>query len=403
MLNPLNTGTSMQIKYHDYEECVMFLASEGNYIFDAPPVVAESDRSIINSLGKQLGNGNAFTEKQSSIGIRLVNKYEIILKHAGFDVDKIIKDKVFRWPFRTIDKTKTLYIDGEKIVIKSPFIAEVINKIKKRKNGYHVKGNYNSETKEWSFDYNETNLMFLVGLTKGMNFSIDQKIQDDLAKCIDITKDALEHYPMLRRKMGGYTYKDILIDHHKADVRRVVMKAKLQGCMAYDDTVVDLMKPKKPIDKILLGDNRNWFINSMKYTVLDIFPLIETVDKCIIMCSSNEPNDLMRWVDTLVECGIDNKDISVMFRFKSGEKWFDGNKYIKSAGVNEFSEDKKIYIINEKVPKPLIKSNIDPELIISSLPVVPSHYKTQAWLQNKPTVVYYCGSSPSGVENCADL
>jgi hypothetical protein len=37
------------------------------------------------------------------------------------------------------------------------------------------------------------------------------------------------------------------------------------------------------------------------------------------------------------------------------------------------------------------------------LPTLPSHYKTQAWLENKPTVVYYCGSKPSGVENCADV
>jgi hypothetical protein len=37
------------------------------------------------------------------------------------------------------------------------------------------------------------------------------------------------------------------------------------------------------------------------------------------------------------------------------------------------------------------------------LPVAPSHYKTQAWLGNKANVLYYCGSSPSGVENCANL
>jgi hypothetical protein len=55
------------------------------------------------------------------------------------------------------------------------------------------------------------------------------------------------------------------------------------------------------------------------------------------------------------------------------------------------------------MPKPLIQNNIDSQLVICDLPTQPSHYKTQAWLENKPTVIYYCGSKPSGVENCADV
>jgi hypothetical protein len=71
--------------------------------------------------------------------------------------------------------------------------------------------------------------------------------------------------------------------------------------------------------------------------------------------------------------------------------------------VNKFDPNKKIFIINEKIPKPLISSNIDPQLIISTLATQPSHYKTQAWLDHKPNVLYYAASKPSGVENCADV
>lgn len=383
------------------EDCVMFLAGEGNFIFQENVSVDKFDLSIVTSLGRQLGQGNPFTQKQSVIGIRLVNKYSALLKDKGFEVDKILNDKSFKWPFRTIDRTKSLYVDGEKIVLKSPFIADIVNRVKKRKNPSYFKGEYQGETKEWAFDYNEPNVEFLVNLTKGMNFNIDQKIKEDYEKIISIKKNALQHYPMLIKKMGGYVFNDRVIEQN--DPRRAVMKSKLLGCRVFDDSVVDSMKPHDPLDKILLGDSRKWFINSNIHHILDIFSLLNTVDKCIIMCSSDSVEKLQSIIENLFGSGYSADDISVMFRFKNNKEWFEGNKYIKNSGVNKFDPRKKIFIINEKIPKPLLTSNIDPQLVVCTLPTQPSHYKTQAWLENKPNIIYYASSKPSGVENCADV
>ena len=392
---------TIQSNEQTVEDCVMFLAGEGNYIFGEEVSIDQYDLSIVKSLGRQLGNGNEFTEKQSLIGLRLVKKYAPILKDKGFDADTILVDKKFKWPFRTIDRTKSIYIDGESIVVKSPFIADVVNKIKKRKSKSYFKGSYNSDNKSWSFDYNEPNVEFLVNLVKGMNFSIDQKIKEDFNKINEVKRNALDHYPMLTRKMGGYVYNDLVIEQE--DPRRAVMKAKLQGCRVFDDSIERNMKPLTPSDKILLGDSQNWFINSNVHHVLEIFSLINTVDQCIIMCSSNSYDQLQSIVENLLGSGYSADDICVMFRFKNNKEWFEGNKYIKTMGVNKFAPHKKIFIINEKIPKPLLQNNIDPQLIISTLATQPSHYKTQAWLAHKPTVIYYCGSKPSGVENCADV
>ena len=393
--------STIQSNEQTVEDCVMFLAGEGNYIFGEEVSIDQYDLSIVKSLGRQLGNGNEFTEKQSLIGLRLVKKYTPVLKDKGFDADTILVDKKFKWPFRTIDRTKSIYIDGESIVVKSPFIADVVNKIKKRKSKSYFKGSYNSDNKSWSFDYNEPNVEFLVNLVKGMNFNIDQKIKEDFDKINEVKRNALDYYPMLVKKMGGYVYNDTVIE--QLDPRRAVMKAKLQGCRVFDDSVERSMKPLTPSDKILLGDSQNWFINSNVHHVLEIFSLINTVDQCIIMCSSNSYDQLQSIVENLLGSGYSADDICVMFRFKNNKEWFEGNKYIKTMGVNKFAPHKKIFIINEKIPKPLLQNNIDPQLIISTLATQPSHYKTQAWLANKPTVIYYCGSKPSGVENCADV
>ena len=383
------------------EDCIMYLAGEGNFIFHEDVSIDKFDLSIVKSLGKQLGQGNAFTQKQSLIGLRLVKKYSNVLTQKGFEAEKILNEKTFKWPFRTIDRTKSLYIDGEKIVLKSPFIADIVNRVKKRKKPSYYKGEYQGDSKEWAFDYNEPNVEFLYNLTRGMNFNIDQKIKEDYGKIIQLKRNALEHYPMLVREAGGYVFNGQVIEHQ--DPRRAVMQARLQGCTVFDDSVVDSMRPRQPMDKILLGDSRKWYINSNIHHTLEIFSLLNTIDKCIIMCSSDSVEKLQSIIENLFGSGYSADDISVMFRFKNNKEWFEGNKYIKNAGVNKFDPNKKIFIINEKIPKPLIASNIDPQLIICTLATQPSHYKTQAWLENKPNVIYYAGSKPSGVEDCADV
>jgi len=394
-------SNSVSTTDQNIEECMMYLSGEGNYIFGEEVSIDQYDFAIVKSLGKQLGSGNAFTEKQSHIGLRIVKKYSSLLARQGFEVESILKEPKFKWPFRTIDKTKSLFVDGESIVIKSPFIADIVNKVKKRKSPSYYRGMYHSESKTWSFDYNEPNVEFLVNLVKGMNFSIDQKIQDDYKAIIEVKKNALQYYPMLVKNNDKYVFNNTVIEH--SDPRRAVMTARLQGCTVFDDSVVDSMKPKQPMDKVLLGDSQKWYINSNVYSFLDIFSLLNTVDKCIIMCSSNNTQQLQTVINALFDNGYSGDDICVMFRFSKSKDFFEGNKFIKKMQVNSFNPNKKIFVINEKIPKPLLTNNIDPQLVMAMLPTMPSHYKTQAWIENKPNVVFYASSKPSGVENCADM
>ena len=320
------------------EDCVMFLANEGPYLFGNTVSIDQYDQTILSSIGRQLGNGNPFTQKQSKIGLRLVKKYSSLLIDNGFDANTVLNQEIFKWPFRVIDRTKSLYIDGEQIVIKSPFIADIVNKVKKRKSPSYYRGMYHSESKTWSFDYNEPNVEFLVNLVKGMNFSIDQKIQDDYKAIIEVKKNALQYYPMLVKNNDKYVFNNTVIEH--SDPRRAVMTARLQGCTVFDDSVVDSMKPKQPMDKVLLGDSQKWYINSNVYSFLDIFSLLNTVDKCIIMCSSNNTQQLQTVINALFDNGYSGDDICVMFRFSKSKDFFEGNKFIKKMQVNSFNPNK---------------------------------------------------------------
>ena len=71
----MNMSNSVSTTDQNIEECMMYLSGEGNYIFGEEVSIDQYDFAIVKSLGKQLGSGNAFTEKQSHIGLRIVKKY----------------------------------------------------------------------------------------------------------------------------------------------------------------------------------------------------------------------------------------------------------------------------------------------------------------------------------------
>jgi len=122
-----------------------------NFSTELPTVVVNQyDLNIVKSLAMQLERNLALTEKQGDIGLRIVKRYEPALRKIGFDTETLITKKVFARPFRVIDKTKTLHIDGDQIVCKSPFIADLVNKFKKRKKHIYLAGTYNGENKIFS-------------------------------------------------------------------------------------------------------------------------------------------------------------------------------------------------------------------------------------------------------------
>ena len=63
---------NQKVDANTVEECIEYLSGTGNYMFDDHPSVNQYDLAITTSLGKQLEKGNAFTQKQSTIGLRLV-------------------------------------------------------------------------------------------------------------------------------------------------------------------------------------------------------------------------------------------------------------------------------------------------------------------------------------------
>ena len=349
------------------------------------------DHPITRSLATQLDNGLAFTQKQSIIAERLLKKYASALRTVGFDIDKILNEKIYKEPFRVIDKTKSIYIDGEKIVCKSPFIPELVNSFKKRRKVSYERGDYIPDTKEWNFDYNEPNVDFLCKQIKGKNFSVDADVKTAYDKMLKIYKDGINYYPILKYKDKFFVENIVLSQEDNeelsniTDYRIAVLWAKKRGCLAYDDSVVDLYDYQTQYDKIILGDESVVSVDFRRYPMKDLISTIDKTSTTIIFIQSTNKEQLENWIHLLKNNNIDQKDIAVCFRFKKDKE---ANQFIKDQGVNQYSPNKKVLITNERIPKTFVKDNINPDLIIVDLPTKPAHYKTQIYLENKSLVVY---------------
>jgi len=363
---------------HNVEDCVMYLAGEGPYLFNSCARLGRFDIPVAQSIGRQLSNNKAFTEKQSAIGLRLVQKYRAQLKDAGFEVDRILDESIFKWPFRTIEKIKKLYLQDDKLVVKSHFISEIINSFKKKKDNHYTTGNYNPETKEWSFDYNEDNLLYLVKLCSTHKFDIDQEILDKYQQCVDILQDPTKYIQ---------SYEPASNEKHIA--RKECMEQKLKGNTLFSDSVERLLGD--PIDCIIKQDHQGWFVNSFKYDFENVCDLIRSVDKTVIFCPLHQEDIFKQLVEDLVAYEL-NTATSICLRFKGDNPL---NNLIKANEMNNFDPDNKIFVVNNKLPKTVVKAGVHADLAVLLQSVTPSHHKTQHWLSGLPVVLYYTDSKPT--------
>ena len=174
------------------------------------------------------------------------------------------------------------------------------------------------------------------------------------------------------------------------------MFSKMLGCFVYDDTVTSMLGDVHEwYDKILLGDHERFTVNKRVLPKKELLKFASIGKQTVIMLSSVDNNNINDWLDSVNNLGINDQ---CCFAFRSRNKK-DGtietvtgknlNEKIKNYKVNEYSPNKKIIFVSEKIPKTFIKDKIEPNMIIVDLATDPAHYKTQIYLENKPLRVYY--------------
>jgi len=270
------------------------------------------------------------------------------------------------------------------------------------------KATYNPVEKIHSFPYSEYNLYTLVNIFKEKNFELDDLVKELYDKIDSFKSDnyvpGIYDYNLknistlavdfLNKELGSPSSNNLLLYKDRSI---------LHGLNYFDQH--DLDKCSKEYSslsvKIANRTNTNIKVLKAKYTFdllvqslmeLDRFPIMFIVPNDSAYDTISEIHQHMRNVVSPEEC-------SVMFRLDNQGEGLEFNNYIKKEKINNKLDvnSKVVYIIDNKVPKPLLKSEWEPKaIVVADTGNIPNTRRVLECFCEKDLIIFYESSdSPS--------
>jgi len=360
-----------KIGVHTVEDCLEILT--GLQKHDLEFTIETSDRSLIQSIARQVFRGTALTDRQYSLMKEKLDKYKIQFESQDIiGVERAVSK--LRNPLREIDRSKYItvveHLEGipypadercRYIKIRFPFKKSdiaLIDQINSTKDYHHKKGSH-----EHYFVYNEHNVYNLLSRFKDKSYKIDQELVDLFEKILDIRSREQDYVPgiynnelknihprakaIAESEVGAFDADTVLfyvdrkfrygivnVDHN--DASSVIEK------IAYRNDVTYQSKPsEESLSDILLA------LHNLKR-----FPLLVVLEKSHAENQLYEMANFYRYI-------LPNEEQSVLFR-QDGDSGF--NQLVKDRRLNNWvdSNTKIVYISSDKLPKLLISGEWQP-------------------------------------------
>ena len=409
------------------EDCVELVASISNFKFSTNPelhdlhsfTLHEDNHRIMFSIAKQVFRGTALTHKQHELVKKLLVEYyaEQFAKH-----NIAIKDHLdnLRLPIRKLDSSHWVELeevsrDGNTetmIVIRFPFNKKVISRLEELKNGNDK--NYFYEKHKHFFPLTEKYIWKLVNIAMRFEqkFDIDESVMSVYNELTTMDKNSFNYIPGIKdNKFINYIQHGIdcatadlglptesnLYQYYDRkdyygleyfDQEQVQHSLRANNCSSLTTLIVERKTTEVCINDI------TWPVTEFGQTLyeLDRFPLLVVLDETSCMTQLNR-------FHSVLSNYIPSSQMSVMFRLENEKFEYarEFNQFIHTKGLNNYVDKntKVVYISNNKVPKPLYKSDWYP---IASLVLTRQAMRNpELYINGIDLVMYYDqGSTVSG-------
>ena len=393
------------------EDCIEILAGiqERNGEFK----IDRSDYNLITSLARQTFRGTGYTDRQCELAKQKIIYYKSQYENNGYNIEVAIEN--LRIPLREVDRSRWIKIvdsldnilerqqsDGPWIAIRFIFQKKLISSIDAIKSSLGD-GIYDKENKIHYFPFTEKSVYEIVSVfNESNNFEIDKQIQDWYRKLIEMKNNKENFLPgiyslklkNLHKKSFEYALSSIGEPNINNLCRYYDQKDKF-GLNHFDDE--DLNKSLRPLttltQKIVNRKKPQVQINPKEYTIENIvetvlelyrFPLV------IVLTEKNCYSELTQFHKAFNGI-IPNGSCSVLFRLENNTEGAEFNQYIKRNNLNNLVDKntKVVYISNNKIPKPMLKSEWLPSAAITSDTSRNSRGKIDSYLEGLDLVIHY--------------
>jgi hypothetical protein len=359
------------------------------------------DTTLVYSFADQIGRGVGFTEKQGTVALRIIKTYSTQLSIAlNLDIQNILKNPTYRYPFRQINNTKKISIQkntvfGQVIKVEFPYNESYVNTIKKNRDRLEY-AQWNPEEKAWIFALTESSIQILSDLFGKEYFEFDEVFQLYQEQANVIQEHMEEFVPMLSLEDGNPVFKNIpknLPELETTDIMQALFEARRKGVTAWSDEIFNKFDSIgiTPIVKTFLNSDpgEHFHINSANDPISCLLPFIKNMSPTLfIIPGGTEFAKLNSAYNFLKSAGFENKDMSVMFRLDSKiDQNF--NNFVKENELNSpIGEKTKIVFISSKMPKPVLKSNIKFHSVIN-MGYDAVHYSIRDFMKNHENLIVY--------------
>tara|TARA_R110000796_G_scaffold45937_6_gene111107 strand:+ start:3539 stop:4669 length:1131 start_codon:yes stop_codon:yes gene_type:complete len=181
------------ITFSYVEEYVQFIAgtrdkdnnTSSTWLSQPAISLARYDKSVIRSFAEQIEKIIAFTDRQSQLAYKLVDKYRKQLYKLGVAMPDEVTMVPFKFSIRQVDRTRRLYLDNDRLVMQFPFNTELINLIKEFAKESTGSITYSGDNKNWTVALTEGCVNWAVAFGKAFEFEIPDDVDTLFNKILE--------------------------------------------------------------------------------------------------------------------------------------------------------------------------------------------------------------------------
>jgi hypothetical protein len=396
---------------HTVEDAIEILAGVRPRIINIR--IDHNEKNLIKSIGRQVSNGLALTDRQLELSLKKIKKYQENLEKNNIDVTTLLTTQSLRLPLREIDRSQMILIstdDENKRLIsikgtRARTFQEKWPKIQEK-----IVGAITEHGTVKEFPLNEINISAIVSEFQDSDFVIEpqlllvfkeiEKIQENPEKFVPYVD--LEDNQVVIRNANKHCveYIETKISNSTKD-NFLSYIDKLKKCGIYHKTAKILEKigkiaPNELTKNILINSSTRFRISPEAYEVTSLIEVIENLNQwpiLVLVDDDHKALDQVSGIFSALSGKIPNDEITVFFRIDNGQKNYNEfNQMVKDNQLNNYigPNTKVVFIAKNKIPKPLLKADWHPNTAI----MLSNHDfgKTSAFLDDMSTVYYYNNS-----------
>lgn len=327
--------------------------------------IETSDKTILNSIGRQVFRGKALTDRQRDVVVEKLRYYNVEFENC------------LRLPLREIDRSKYIkVVEGTEIPkaseysksnhpwikVRFPFSKKHIIDLqeiagKHQKFHFHEKGSH-----EHYFLLNEQVCLDLLLRFKNKNFEISTDLLEYYNKIEKIIDNQTQYIPYADLQSVYNLCLNAKESFEKENLHHSLLKIKDRS-LKYGIKIVPIDKENSLSSKIAFRQKHKISISSKQYDLKQLIDSLSELDRFPILVKVVDL-EIIKTIHNIMP----NMQHCVMFREDNNtEENIQFNQYIKNNNMNcSIDNSPEIVYIkqNVKIPKPLAESKFLPKCII---------------------------------------